>query len=245
MSSGHLPRAGADLADTAESFRRWMSDRSDLLEPFRIEVAEEIEPAWQRFRPLQRLLWDDGWTRLGWPEEFGGLGGTPVHRFVVFEELAAAGYVIPEISLAIEIIAPMLVRYAPRLAAHHVGAGVAGDEVWCQGFSEPDAGSDLGSLRTRAVPDGDGWRLTGQKMWSSNGHIATWSCVLAVLVHPTVAIAGSRCSGSTCPTLEFELCPPAWGAGGATRRRSSSTMSMSPATRWSVRSAVAGPSSCT
>jgi alkylation response protein AidB-like acyl-CoA dehydrogenase len=132
-----------------------------------------------RFRPLQAMLWDDGWNRLGWPVDVGGLGGPALHRFVVMEELAAAGYVNPDMLGSVEIIAPMLVRYAPLLAAHHVAAGVRGDEVWCQGFSEPDAGSDLGSLRTRAVPDGAGWRITGQKMWSSNGHLAAWCCLLA------------------------------------------------------------------
>jgi alkylation response protein AidB-like acyl-CoA dehydrogenase len=169
----------ASLADSAASFRAWLAVRTDELEPFRTEHAEELAPAIERFRPLLRMLWDDGWNRLGWPPEVGGLGGSPVHRFVVAEELAAAGYALPEVMGALEIIAPMLHRYAPHLAARHVAAGMRGDEVWSQGFSEPDAGSDLGSLRTRAVPDGDGFRLTGQKMWSSNGSVSSWSCVLA------------------------------------------------------------------
>src|SRR4029079_4043037 len=95
------------------------------------------------------------------------------------DELAAAGYVIPEILGTIEIVAPMLVRYAPALAAAHLARSVRGDETWCQGFSEPDAGSDLGALRTKAVEDGDGFRITGQKMWSSFGTVADWCCVLA------------------------------------------------------------------
>ena len=179
MPSSDPPRGDVTPAETVHQFRRWLSDQTSVLEPFRTEVAEDVEPAWQRYRPLQRLLWDHGWTRLGWPTEVGGAGGSALNRFVLHEELAAAGYVVPEIALAIEIIAPMLVRYAPDLAVRHLARGMGGDEVWCQGFSEPDAGSDLGSLRTRAVPDGDGWRLTGQKMWSSNGHIASWSCLLA------------------------------------------------------------------
>ncbi len=149
------------------------------LEPFRHEYPEALDDEYERFRPLQRMLWDDGWNRLGWPVEVGGLGGSPVHRYVVAEELSHAGYVYPHILGAVEIIAPMLNRFAPHLAVDHVPAGVRGDEVWSQGFSEPDAGSDLASLRTKAVPDGDGFRLTGQKMWSSNAHIASWSCLLA------------------------------------------------------------------
>ncbi len=167
------------LEETAAAFRTWLATHEHDLAPFRTEVAEELEEAIARQRPLQQRLWDDGWNRLGWPAEVGGLGGTALHRFVVMEELAAAGYVNPEILGSVEIIAPMLVRYAPALAARHVAGGVRGDEVWCQGFSEPDAGSDLGSLRTRAIPDGDGFRISGQKMWSSNGHLAQWCTLLA------------------------------------------------------------------
>jgi acyl-CoA dehydrogenase len=176
-SSG--PNPDATLLETAENFRAWLHDHAGELEPFRSEVAEEVEEAVNRFLPLQQMLWDSGWNKLGWDPDVGGFGGTPVHRFVAMEELAAAGYVNPEILGSVEIIAPMLLRYAPALASHHVSAGVRGDEFWCQGFSEPDAGSDLGSLRTRAVADGDGYRITGQKMWSSFGHIASWCCLLA------------------------------------------------------------------
>jgi alkylation response protein AidB-like acyl-CoA dehydrogenase len=98
--------------------------------------------------------------------------------------------VIPELIGTVEIIAPMLVRYAPELARAHVPAGVRGDNVWCQGFSEPDAGSDLGSLRTRAIADGDGFRITGQKMWSSFGTVANWCCVLARTGEPDSGYRG-------------------------------------------------------
>ena len=179
MTSDLLPEPDAPLRLTGEQFRRWLADHAEQLEPFRHEVAEELDQSYARFRPLQQLLWDHGWHRLGWPTEVGGLGGSPLHRYVIAEDLAAAGYVNPAIHGSIEIIAPMLIRFAPDLAAHHVPAGVRGDEVWCQGFSEPDAGSDLGSLRTRAIADGDGFRISGQKMWSSNGHIASWCCLLA------------------------------------------------------------------
>jgi alkylation response protein AidB-like acyl-CoA dehydrogenase len=179
MTSRTLVDPDATLSRTGALFREWLTDRSDALGPFRTEVAEELDLSYARFRPLQQLLWDDGWHRLGWPTDVGGLGGTPLHRYVVAEELAAAGYVNPAIHGSVEIIAPMLIRFAPALAAQHVPRGVRGDEVWCQGFSEPDAGSDLGSLRTRAVVDGDGFRISGQKMWSSNGHLASWCCLLA------------------------------------------------------------------
>jgi acyl-CoA dehydrogenase len=173
------PDAAASLADTATAFRAWLELNSRRLDPFRREFAEDIHLMVARFSPLQRILWDAGWTRLGWPVEYGGLGGTPVQRFVVIEELSSAGYALPEVFGNLEIIGPMLMRFSPQLAADHIPLASRGEEVWCQGFSEPDAGSDLGSLRTRAVPDGDGFRLTGQKMWSSYGTASSWCCVLA------------------------------------------------------------------
>jgi hypothetical protein len=180
----------ADLAATAAAFRDWMEARAIDLEPFGHELPEPLAASIERFKPLQRMLWDDGWYKLGWAPELGGLGGSPVQRFVVLDELAAAGYVIPELTGTVEIIAPMLVRYAPELARTHVPAGVRGDHVWCQGFSEPDAGSDLGSLRTRAVPDGDGFRISGQKAWSSFATVADWCCVLARTGEPDSGYRG-------------------------------------------------------
>jgi alkylation response protein AidB-like acyl-CoA dehydrogenase len=184
MTTEHdLVRAGpdpeADVADTVASFRRWMAAHAAALAPFTEHPMGDLDEAVAAFRPLQRLLYDAGWTKLGWPEQCGGLGGSAVLRAAVLEALAAAGYVPPEAHGTVEIIAPMLVRFAPALAEQHLGPALAGDERWCQGFSEPDAGSDLGSLRTRATPDGDAFRIDGQKMWSSSGHVAQRCCVLA------------------------------------------------------------------
>jgi alkylation response protein AidB-like acyl-CoA dehydrogenase len=173
------PDAGASVDTVRKDVRRWLDGHAAELTPYRKEPHGDLADAVAYFRPLQKLLYTSGWTRLGWPEACGGVGGSAVQRAAVMEELAAAGYVIPETLGSVEIIAPMLIRFAPKLAAAHVAAAIAGDEVWCQGFSEPDAGSDLGSLRTRATADGDRFRITGQKMWSSNGHIAQHCCLLA------------------------------------------------------------------
>lgn len=175
--SPNLPAARP--ADILSSFQDWLATNAERLKPFRNDVACELAMALARARPLQQLLWDDGWTRLGWPEEYGGLGGPALQRFAMAEALSAAGYVVPEILGAMEIIAAMLAKYSPHLARRHIAAGFRGDEVWCQGFSEPNAGSDLGSLRTKAVAEGDGFRLSGQKAWSTNGPVSSFSCVLA------------------------------------------------------------------
>jgi alkylation response protein AidB-like acyl-CoA dehydrogenase len=220
--SAYVADPTASLDVTAASFRAWLAERATDLEPFRHEHAEDVDRAVARFSPLQRLLWDAGWTRLGWSTDVGGLGGTPVQRFVVIEELAAAGYALPEVFGNLEIIGAMLAEYAPAIAAHHVPIASRGDEVWCQGFSEPDAGSDLAALRTRAVPDGDGFRLTGQKMWSSYATVSSWCCVLARtgdadsgyrgltmfwvdLASPGVRVVATRCDTGRAETAEIFL----------------------------------------
>ncbi|HEX5586271.1 MAG TPA: acyl-CoA dehydrogenase family protein [Acidimicrobiia bacterium] len=162
-----------------DAFRRWMAEHDAELSPFRHVAEGNMLATVEAARPLQRLLYDAGWTTLGWPEECGGRGGSPVLRAAVIEELAAAGFVVPEVHSTVEIVAPLLIRYAPQLATTYLPPALSGDERWCQGFSEPDAGSDLGSLRTRAIVDGDGFRITGSKMWSSFGHVAHRCALLA------------------------------------------------------------------
>jgi alkylation response protein AidB-like acyl-CoA dehydrogenase len=136
-----------------------------------------VEEAAEHLAGLQALLFDDGWSRIGWPEEVGGLGGDPVCRAAMFEALTRAGIPLPEGYLTLEILAPVLLVHAPHLADRYFADLLRGDEVWCQGFSEPDAGSDLASLTTRMEPDGDAWRVSGQKVWSSFGILAD-RCVL-------------------------------------------------------------------
>src|SRR5437879_2819281 len=146
-----------------------MAEHADDLAPVLHHPGGDLDVAVAATVPVLRALYDGGWTRRGWPESAGGLGGSALERAVVYEELAAAGYVVPEIFSSIEIIGPMLVRYAPALAAACLPATLRGDERWCQGVAEPDAGSDLGSLRTRAGPGRDGERPTGQQAGNRPG----------------------------------------------------------------------------
>jgi alkylation response protein AidB-like acyl-CoA dehydrogenase len=85
--SEHAPDPTGSLEATARAFRAWLGEHAAELEPFRHEHAEDVHLAVARFSPLQRILWDAGWTRLGWTSEFGGLGGPPVQRFGVIEGL--------------------------------------------------------------------------------------------------------------------------------------------------------------
>jgi alkylation response protein AidB-like acyl-CoA dehydrogenase len=140
---------------------------------------DSLEEGAARLDDLQRVLFDDGWSRLGWPERCGGLGGDPRFRAALFDALWAEDVNIPEGYTTLEILVPVLLVHAPHLADEMFPALLRGDEHWAQAFSEPDAGSDLASLRTRMEPDGDGFRITGQKVWSSYGHLAQRSVLLA------------------------------------------------------------------
>jgi alkylation response protein AidB-like acyl-CoA dehydrogenase len=118
-------------------------------------------------------LYDAGFGRYGFPVEAGGLGGDVRHCAVLFDELSAAGLpATGQYSLLTTLGAPV-VRFAPDLAAQYLPEFLSGKAWWGQGFSEPEAGSDLAALRCRATPVADGYRLSGQKIWTSHGATAT------------------------------------------------------------------------
>ncbi len=140
------------------------------------EVSEELRSS----QTLMNWLFDGGWSRWGWPEEVGGLGGSPLIRCQILEHLALSGYRIPEHLLVLEVVGPALVNHAPALAARYLPAALRGDELWSQGFSEPEAGSDLAALRTKAVARSDGtYVINGQKIWTSYGAFADRIVLLA------------------------------------------------------------------
>jgi len=138
--------------------------------PERVEAMSELMAA----------LYDAGWSRYGWAPLVGGCGGTITHRAALWESLARHG--VPGMMLFehLEILAPTLVAYGPTsFVAEALPAFLAGREFWAQGFSEPDAGSDLASLRTIAAADGDDFLITGRKIWTSWARYATWCLLLA------------------------------------------------------------------
>jgi alkylation response protein AidB-like acyl-CoA dehydrogenase len=157
----------------------WLDQNASELARFR-ESPSSFEGAFERARGLQRLLWEAGWTRWGWPEDAGGLGGSVRHRAVVYEQLCEAGLPVPEPTQIVEVVGPALLHFAPELARARLPGFLSAAETWCLGFSEPDAGSDLGSVRSQlTVTPGGGYRLNGQKIWVGFGHLADYSLVLS------------------------------------------------------------------
>ncbi len=132
-----------------------------------------------------RLAWEqrlgaDGWTCVGWPAEFGGRG-LPLDQQVIFhEEYARAGGPGRLGHIGEGLIGPTLIHYGTTgQQARFLPKIRSGEELWCQGYSEPNAGSDLANVQTRAVLDGDRWIISGQKVWTSNAHWSDWCFVLA------------------------------------------------------------------
>jgi len=131
-------------------------------------------------RRWQQRCYEAGYVGRAWPAEFGGRGRPPIEQIVVDEELAAAG--APEFPniVGLDVIGPSLLAFGnDAQRSRYVPAILSAEEVWCQGFSEPEAGSDLGSLRARATEDDDTFVINGQKTWTSWGQYARWCGVLA------------------------------------------------------------------
>ena len=145
------------------ALREWLAD-NDLTPP----EDHSLEGHIRQFARVQRALYDAGWSRYGWPEHAGGLGGPAILRAIVGEEVVGRRLAEPGPYSMLEVLAPTMIDYAsPELAAEMVPKLLSGEEQWCQGFSEPGSGSDLASLTTKAVQDGDRWIINGQKVWTS------------------------------------------------------------------------------
>ena len=126
-----------------------------------------------------------GWVGIHWPKEYGGRGASQIEQAIFIEEMARAG-APPLINvLGLSLLGPTLIHYGTDAQKKRFLAKIlSADEIWCQGYSEPNAGSDLASLRTEAVLDGDHFVLNGQKTWTSLGHHADW-CFAVVRTDPT------------------------------------------------------------
>ncbi len=141
---------------------------------YREDADEDVQRQWQR------RLHEGGWLKLAWPREAGGRAATPVMQAIYHEEMAKAGAPVILGRLGVSLLAPTLLAHgSPWQKEAYVEKILGGELVFCQGFSEPDAGSDLAGLRTRAERRDGRWVLDGQKTWSSGAHYADKSFLLA------------------------------------------------------------------
>jgi alkylation response protein AidB-like acyl-CoA dehydrogenase len=163
-------------AETAfrDELRGWLADNDPGPRP------ETEEGGFQWARDFQRRLADGGWAAVTWPVEYGGRAATLTQSAIFFEELARAKAPLPANVLGLLLAGPTIMIWGTdEQKERFLAPIVTGEEIWCQGFSEPEAGSDLASLKTRAVKDGDEWVVTGQKVWTSAAQYSKWCMLVA------------------------------------------------------------------
>ena len=169
------------FTDEEESFRAEVRTflRSELPEDWDFDPFELTEDKWDFARDFTKKLAGKGWVAPAWPVEYGGQGMPYMKQVVLSEEIAY--HRAPNTSLiGVTYAGPTVIVYGNDEQKKQFLPGItSGDIVWCQGYSEPNAGSDLASLQTRAVKDGDDYIINGTKIWSSNAHKANWCFFLA------------------------------------------------------------------
>jgi len=161
--------------DFRDEVRTWLAEHKPAEpRPSDPDRLRAYDTAWQRTQ------YDGGWAGISWPREYGGRGLSLLEQLIWYEEYGRAA--LPSIDstfVGLNHAGPTLIQCAtPEQRAAHLPPILRGDALWCQGFSEPGAGSDLASLRTRAVIDGDDLVVSGQKIWTSSAFLADWQELL-------------------------------------------------------------------
>ena len=163
-----------------DELRGWLAD-NDPGEP---PSNEDGNYAWRR--EFQRRLADGGWAAVHWPVEYGGRAASLTQSAIFYEELARARAPLPANILGLLLAGPTIMTWGTDEQKERLlGPIVTAEEIWCQGFSEPEAGSDLASLKTKAVRVRGGWVVTGQKVWTSGAQYSKW-CMLVARTDPEV-----------------------------------------------------------
>jgi alkylation response protein AidB-like acyl-CoA dehydrogenase len=166
------------LSEQEEAFRDelrgWLSDNHPGREPEGDEAGFNFRRDWQR------KLHEAGWAGVSWPKEYGGRGATLVEQAIFNEEVTRAR--TPQMAnvLGLAMGGPTVIAHGTEeQKERYLQPILSGEEIWCQGFSEPESGSDLASVKTRAVRDGDAWLVTGQKVWTTFAHHSKWCMLVA------------------------------------------------------------------
>jgi alkylation response protein AidB-like acyl-CoA dehydrogenase len=183
-----------------DELRTWLLANAPAPWTSKSASEEDNHDLVEYLRDWQRRVYNGGWAGLSWPEEYGGRGASVIEQAIFNEELARSGAppLINVIGLA--MAGPTIIalgteeqkkRYLPPI--------LSGEEIWCQGFSEPNSGSDVASLTTKAVRDGDDFVVSGQKIWTSYAHYSKW-CLLLVRTDAS----GPKHKGITCLLLDMK-----------------------------------------
>lgn len=159
------------------------------------------DAAFEMLRAWNATMADAGWAAVSWPPEYGGRGATVLEQLVYTEETTCARAPMPLNVIGLNNIAPAIMQYGTEAQKRTLlPRMMRADDIWCQGMSEPEAGSDLAALRTRAVRDGDDFVVNGQKIWTSLGHRADW-CQLYVRTDPEAP----KHKGISCLIVDMTL----------------------------------------
>jgi len=143
-------------------------------------LADEDEASWDATLRWHRKLYEGGWLGITWPTEYGGRGGTLLQEIICDQELDQAGSGVPFTGPGIWLLGPTLIQWGTDAQKRrHLRKVLSGAEIWCQGYSEPNAGSDLAALQTRAVEKDGHFIVNGSKIWTSLAHRAHWMFLLA------------------------------------------------------------------
>ncbi len=190
----------------AEAFRleirAWLDQYlDDELRAIAGRGVNSYPEALPRLREWNRKLADAGYAAIAWPRRYGGRDAGIMDQVVLAEEMSRAGAPGTLNPLGISNVAPAIMTYGTEeQRSELLPRMLRGDDIWCQGFSEPNAGSDLASLRTRAVLDGDVFVVNGQKVWNTLGHLANW-CELLVRTDPDAP----KHKGISCLLVDMTL----------------------------------------
>jgi alkylation response protein AidB-like acyl-CoA dehydrogenase len=158
-----------------DELRQWLADNDPGENP-----GGDDDASFKWRADWQRRLADGGWAGVHWPTEYGGRGSTITESAIFFEELGLADAPLPANVLGLLLAGPTIMSWGTdEQKERYLHPILTAEEIWCQGFSEPEAGSDLAALKTRAVKDGDDWVITGQKVWTSAAQYSKWCMLVA------------------------------------------------------------------
>jgi len=169
-----------------DEVRAWFAENVPRDWVKRRDEEESMQGRFEYLRAWQRKLYDAGWAGISWPKDFGGRGAPVMEQVIFIEEMARAEAPPMANVIALGLIGPTIIAFGtPEQKKRYLAKMLSAEEIWCQGFSEPNAGSDLAALSTTGVLDGDHFVVNGQKCWTSYAWAADW-CELIVRTDPTV-----------------------------------------------------------